>query len=112
MYKIEIDENSQKIDNKQHEKIHSNHNGQQPGQGSSLQLCSSTSIPSQSLPPWIGAGLSQLLLLVCDPVPQASEHEPHSSHSDQLPSPKMTRRVHLSSIILILKGCDVICGTF
>lgn len=41
--------------------------------------------PGQFAPPLPGGGLVQVLLLVCDPIPQVLEHRLQARHRDQPP---------------------------
>src|SRR3989339_264859 len=54
-------------------------------QGLVLQCCVASLDPLQSDPPFPGAGLLQVRVLVCVPVPQVSEQAFHALQSDHLP---------------------------
>ena len=54
--------------------------------GSQLQLRMSSLNPTQSSPPFIGAGLLQYRRRVCSPSPHGSEQSPHCVHGPHPPS--------------------------
>jgi len=58
------------------------------GQACVLHVVVSEVVPLHALPPYWGAGLVQLLVLVDDPVPQVKLHEPQLPHADRPPSTK------------------------
>lgn len=58
-----------------------------PGQGRVLHDCVSSPFPTQSLPPWVGGGLSHFRDLLCIPPAQVTVHCPQGFHLDQFPSP-------------------------
>ena len=57
-----------------------------PGQRWALQSCVSLLSPRQSSPPYAGAGLLQVLVLVWVPPPHSAEHCDHSPNSLHPPS--------------------------
>ena len=65
-----------------------------PEQGPELQFFASFKLPTQSAPPLAGAGLLQLLSLVCCPSPQSAEHSDHSPKALNPPSTKLKKCVH------------------
>ena len=56
-----------------------------PGHLFLLQSLLCLNAPSQSLPPWAGAGLSHLRVLECSPTPHVLLHLLHMPHSPQFP---------------------------
>ena len=55
-------------------------------QGSTLHACVSTRLePTQSSPPYLGAGLLQNRCRRCTPLPHSFEHLPHIDHAVQTP---------------------------
>ena len=61
--------------------MHQGKNIAKPGQSCSLQGLVWEASPTQSKPPLAGAGLVQVLVLVCVPSPQFAEHSDHSPNS-------------------------------
>ena len=62
---------------------------QLPGQGFSLHDLDSTLGPTHASPPFLGAGLSHFLDLICLPGPQPALHFPQAV---QLENPPFTRK--------------------
>ena len=72
-----------------------------PEQGPELQFFDSFKLPTQSAPPLAGAGLLQLLSLVCSPSPQSAEHSDHSPNALNPPSTKFKNCVIYQIMIFI-----------
>lgn len=57
-----------------------------PGQAPGLQACGSLTSPTQSAPPFAGAGLVHVRERLWVPAPQVVEQVPHDSQLDHSPS--------------------------
>ena len=65
------------------------------GQGSLLHDWVSSAGPTQSAPPFWGAGLLQSRFLACCPPPHVLSHSPQGCQGDQLPSTKRWGRIYV-----------------
>lgn len=57
--------------------------------------------PSQTLPPYRGAGLSHFLSDSCSPSPQETEHGLNGDHAPQLPSSAETANKSSDNLIIL-----------
>jgi hypothetical protein len=73
---------------------HCMHHGGSLGHGSSLQADISTDSPSQDLPPLVGGGLLQSLVLCRVPPPQDAEQKEYTPQSDHCPSTAPFMKMH------------------
>lgn len=76
-----------------------------------LHACVCLLIPSQSLPPFLGGGLEQVLFLTISPPPHGTSQPDHSVHSDHWPSTETENKnaIRLKPVRLIQKH-HVVCS--